>query len=276
MAGRLKVLLLILFCFCGFIWSDPVSVAVGQFENRSDRIYLDSWAEKAPEYLRHELSAHPDIVLVERHQLEAILSEQALGMTGLTDSSKAREVGRLISARYIITGTITREDQWVRIDAKVINTTTGTVLTEKVQSKNNSYLSEMVELLGNNLGYQLSGRGAYQSSLKIRKYPATLFLGITLAGGFATGFVHHEYTRQRDEYRSNDRLKSMNDSYNRANRLYKARNILIGVTGAALIGTLYCWWHNQSPEAVMASQPLWMPYAYHQSGETIVGVQFSF
>jgi hypothetical protein len=226
--------------------------------------------------LQHELSGNSDIVLVERHQLESILNEQALSMTGLADSSKAREVGRLISAQYIITGTVTRDDAWLRIDAKVINTNTGKVIAEKVQSKNRSRFNEMIRLLGNNLRFQLSGQGDYQSRLKISQYPTVPFLGLTLAGGIATVLVHHTYDRKRQDYQQADRLREIDTLYDSANRWYKTRNVLIGVTGSALIGTLYCWLSNRSPEEVIASHRLCLPYAYHQTGETIVGVQITF
>ncbi|MBN2105630.1 hypothetical protein JW835_16445 [bacterium] len=271
-----KVLFLLVFCFYGCRSFTQISVAVGNFENRSDWMYLDSWAKKVPDYLQHELSGNPDIVLVERHQLEGILNEQALSMTGLTDSSKAQEVGRLISAQYIITGTVDRDDPWFRISAKVINTSTGKVITEKVQSKDRSRLNEMVRLLGSNLSFQLSGQGTYQTSLKILQYPTRIFLGITLLSGITTGLVHHSYDQKRQDYQQTSRLRKMDESYDSANRLYKVRNVLIGITGTALIGTVYCWLHNLSPEEVMASQHLWMPYVYHQTGETIVGLQISF
>ena len=71
------------------------TVAIGDFQNRTNRIYLDSWEQKIPEFLQSELSGSSEIVLVERQSLQAILEEQALTMTGLVDSSTAQEVGRL-------------------------------------------------------------------------------------------------------------------------------------------------------------------------------------
>jgi len=267
---------LIVLGFLGNVVSAQISVAVGDFENRSDWLYLDSWANKIPDYLQHELSGNPDIIIVERDQLEEILNEQALSMAGLTDSLKVREVGQLIRAQYIITGTVTRDDPWLRIDAKVINTSTGKVITEKVQSKDRSRLNEMIRLLGNNLGYQLSGHGSYQKSMKIGKYPTGALLGITLVSGITTGWLHHAYHQKREEYQQTQCISAMDAAYNSANRLYKTRNVFIGLTGTALIGTLYCWLNNLSPEEVMASQFIWMPYVNHEKGEMVIGLQISF
>ena len=253
-----------------------VSVAVGDFENQSSWMYLDSWARRLPDYLEHELSRHSGIVLVERHQLETLLNEQALGLTGLTDSSRAQEVGRLIRADYIITGTVVRDDAWLRINAKVINTTTGKIVTEKVQSRDRNRLDEMVGVLSNNLVFQLAGQGAYQPSLRIQEYPTHLFIGVTLTGALVTGLVHNAYIKKRQDYQTAAQLTDMDPAYRSANRLYKTRNVLIGITSAACIGTLYCWIQNRSPEEILAGEPVCLPYLSYQTGGSFVGVQIHF
>jgi TolB-like protein len=259
----------------GFIRAD-IHVAVGDFENRSSWMYLDSWVEKIPDYLQYELSRDTSIIMVERHALKTIMDEQALSMAGLADSSRLREVGKLISAQYIITGTVDREDDWTRIDAKLINTVTGKVVTEKVRSKDRSRMNEMVALLGNNLRYQLTGKGSYQTSIKTSPYPTKVFLGITTATGLASCITNQIYLNKRAEYRSAVRLSQFDSRYDSANRLYKTRNGLIAVTGASLLCTAACWLHNTAPDEVIASGPYTIPYAWTSGDEIIVGVQITF
>lgn len=253
-----------------------VHVAVGDFENRSAWMYLDTWVEKIPDYLQYELSRDTAIVMVERHALKSILDEQALSMTGLADSSRVREVGKLISAQYIVMGTVDREGEWTRIDAKLINTVTGKVVTEKVRSKDRSRMNEMLALLGNNLRYQLTGRGSYQSKVKISLYPTKVFLGITAATGLAACISNQMYLDKREDYRSATRLSQFDSRYDSANSLYKTRNGLIAVTGASLLCTAACWLHNTAPDEILASGPQTIPYAWADGKEILVGVQITF
>ena len=253
-----------------------ITLAIADFTNRTDRMYLDSWEQKIPEFLQSELSRSEEIVLVERQNLKSILDEHALSMSGLIDSA-AQEVGKLLSARYMITGSIHEAGDWLRIDARVINVGTGKVVSEKVQSKDRNQLDKMVHLLANNLQYQLTGRGSYQSKLSLKKCPATYFLIGTLGSGLATLIVHDQYLKKQDEYRQATKLESFDSAYDSANRLYQARTVLLSVTGAGLAGALYCWFRNLSPEEILASQPPVLPYVMStREGEFTVGIHVTF
>jgi curli biogenesis system outer membrane secretion channel CsgG len=48
------------------------------------------------------------IRLFERKELEKVLGEQKLGSSGLVDESTAVQMGKLVGARYMITGKVTR------------------------------------------------------------------------------------------------------------------------------------------------------------------------
>jgi TolB-like protein len=253
-----------------------ITLAIADFTNRTDHIYLDSWERKIPEFLQSELSQSREIVLVERQNLKSILDEHALSMSGLIDSA-AQEVGKLLSARYMITGSIYEAGDWLRIDARIINVSTGKVVSEKVQSKDQNQLDKMVHLLANNLQYQLTGSGTYQSKISLKKCPVSYFLIGTLGSGLATLIVHNQYLKKQDEYRQVTKLESFDSAYDSANHLYQARTILISVTGAGLAGTLYCWLRNLSPEEILASQPTVLPYVMStEEGEFAVGVHITF
>ena len=256
--------------------SAQITLAIADFTNQTERMYLDSWERNIPEFLHSELSRSQDIVLVERQNLKSILDEHALSMSGLIDSA-AQEVGKLLCARYMITGSIHEAGDWLRIDARIINVSTGKVVSEKVQSKDRNQLDKMVCLLANNLRYQLTGKGAYQSKISLKKCPISYFLIGTLGSGLATLFVHDQYVKKHDAYQQVTKLESFDSAYDSANRLYQARTILISVTGAGLAGTLYCWLRNLSPEEIMAYQPPVLPYVRStREGEFTVGVHIAF
>jgi TolB-like protein len=229
-----------------------MTVAIADFKNNTDSFYLDDWEKSIPEFLKSELSKSEKIVIVERRQLEAVLQEQALNMTGLVDSSTAQQVGTLLGAEYVISGTINQSGKWTRIDAKIIKVSSGRVKGEKVQAPDDNHLTEMVGLLGNNIIVMLSGEGVYVEKKTLKKYPTTYFL-ITSAGlAIGTLVVNNAYNKKQEEYQNATELSNFDETYDTANSLNKARIVLASLTGAAVIGTLYCWIQNMSPDELIA------------------------
>jgi TolB-like protein len=232
-----------------------ITVAIADFKNSSDSFYLNSWEQSVPDFLKSELSRSDEILVVERRQLEAVLKEQALNMTGLVDTSAAQKVGNLLGAEYVITGTINQLNEGIRIDAKIIHISTGQVKSEKVQAPDNKYLSEMVTLLGNNIIFLFSGKGIHQEKMTLEKYPTGYFLAASAGLAIGTLLVNNSYQNKLDEYHQATRLSEFDDSYDAANDLNKVRITMATLTGIALIGTLYCWINNMSPDEIIAYHP---------------------
>ena len=253
-----------------------ITVAIWDFQNQTDRLYLDAWEQKIPEFLTSELSQARNLVLVERQRLRAVLDEQALTMTGAVDTSTAQHIGKLLSAKYVITGTIHETDQGLRIDARIISVSSGKLVSEKVQGRSPKHLDRMVVLLGNNLRFRLTGAGEFVSNIRLKKFPTGYFLAATLGSGLATILVNEAYINKRDDYRAAVGLEEFDPLYNSANRLHTTRTVLACVTGVGLAGTLYCWLRNMHPEMILASSPAILPYWTSYRGEYTVGLQISF
>ncbi len=253
------------------------TVAISDFQNRTNKFHLDSWEEKIPDFLQTELSQSSRLILLERQNIKAVLEEQALTMAGLVDADTAQQVGKLLGAEYVITGTISESGSKIRIDAKVIQVATGKVISEKVESPDQKHLSAMVALLGNNLRYQLSGDTPYKTKVSLGNYPTTYFLVGTLAGFAATAVLHNAYQEKRDEYRTATQLKDFDPRYDSANRLNRARLALAAVTGTAALGTLYFWIKNMTADEIIAADPSLMPYfVTPKKGDYAVGLQIRF
>jgi TolB-like protein len=83
-----------------------------------------------------ELTANPGVRVVERAQLQQILQEQNLGREGRVDPSTVSQIGRLVGARYMVTGTLFDVRGDFRIDARIFNTETGEIIrTTRVQGR---------------------------------------------------------------------------------------------------------------------------------------------
>jgi len=240
-----------------------LTVAIADFKNNTDAFYLDDWEKSIPEFLKSELSKSEQIVIVERRQLEAVLNEQALSMTGLVDSSTAQQVGTLLGAEFVISGTINQSGKWTRIDAKIIRVSSGHVKGEKVQAPDDEHLTEMVGLLGNNIVVMLSGEGTYIENETLTSYPTTYFLAASAGLAIGTLVVNNAYNKKREEYQNATELSEFDEAYDSANNLNKARIVLASLTGVAVVGTIYCWIQNMSPDELLAydnpNKPIFVP-----------------
>ena len=253
----MKIIPQIVLLTCLWLGKNPqaqVTVAIGDFRNISDVYFLDSWERSVPEFLKSELSHSEKIVIVERQQLETVLQEQALSMTGLIDSTTAQKVGQLLGAEFVLSGTINQTGKWTRIDAKLIRVSNGQIKSEKVQAPDQDHLTEMVALLGNNLKFSLAGEGRYQQKITLTNYPTTYFLGATVGLGVATLIINNAYNKKLDAYQQASRLSEFDDTYDAANTLHKTRTVFLALTGVAVVGTIYCLIQNLSPQEITAFQ----------------------
>ena len=83
-----------------------------------------------------EVAANPGVRVVERAQLQQILTEQNMSHEGRVDSSSLVRIGKLIGARYMVTGTLFDMHGNLRIDTRVFDVETSQILkTESVRGK---------------------------------------------------------------------------------------------------------------------------------------------
>ncbi len=74
-----------------------------------------------------EISKIDSFMLVERRQIELVLEEQNMALSGLMDASQAIRIGMLLSADYIVTGTVIEMNSTVIILGRLINVENGEV-----------------------------------------------------------------------------------------------------------------------------------------------------
>ncbi len=80
-------------------------VAISPFENASGQKDVE---KRVNAYVITELANidNPFLKVVDRAQMDAILAEQRLGMSGVVDEETAAEAGNLLGAKIMITGTV--------------------------------------------------------------------------------------------------------------------------------------------------------------------------
>lgn len=96
-----------------------------------------------------ELAQNPNLRVVERSQLRAILDEQGLVAAGRVDPRTAAQVGRLVGARYVVTGAFMDVYGTFRLDGRIVDVETGEILkTEEVRDQRQNIYQLLVDLAG--------------------------------------------------------------------------------------------------------------------------------
>jgi len=253
-----------------------VTVAVGEFKNETDLMYVDSWGRKIEAFLAAELSRHSDISVVERQELKSLLDEKALDSSGLTDAGTGKAAS-LLSAQYLVTGVIHRLDRGLRIDARIIDTGSGKTVTEKVQAPLNAPLEKMTSLLAANIHYQLTGSGQPVASMRLHRYPAAICLAGTSAFAASALAAHFIFLDRRSEYRNATRLEDFDSRYERADSALRLRNGLSIASGIGLALSGYFLYQNSRADEILACEPRVVPYAVAWDGRNwTAGIHVSF
>ena len=106
----------------------PLTVAVLPFESSDEQ--LAGKAAEASTLLATQLSTNPELWLLERAEIEKILGEQTMNLSGLTDPASALHVGKLLGAKVLVSGRIIRSGNTAILVAKIMSTETSRVFGE--------------------------------------------------------------------------------------------------------------------------------------------------
>src|SRR5260370_20029209 len=99
-----------------------LTVAVFDFESRDEAVR--DLGPKVATLINANLSAEPQIITVERAELEKVLGEQELGLSGTVSPDTAAKVGHLTGSKVLVTGRVFRADKEVLLGAKIFGTQT--------------------------------------------------------------------------------------------------------------------------------------------------------
>ncbi|MCE5323136.1 CsgG/HfaB family protein [bacterium] len=111
-------------------WSSPKTVAILDFEliPEKDNQKIDKViARDLSEDLSTSMSEIKNVKLVERGQLKKALSSARLDQSDIIDPKTAKELGKMVSADYILCGSISDRGVFAVINARMIDAQTGEV-----------------------------------------------------------------------------------------------------------------------------------------------------
>jgi TolB-like protein len=130
-------------------------IAVLPFDNSGsygqDKENFDALQKGIAGMLISELAANPAARVVEREQIQSLLEEQNLGAGGRVDPQTAAKIGKLVGARYIITGTFVDFYGDFRVDLRLVNTETSEIIKVESDRMQRDHLFDIIRSLATRL-----------------------------------------------------------------------------------------------------------------------------
>jgi adenylate cyclase len=109
-------------------------LAVLPFENLTKQTQNDWIGKGIADSLTQSLSCVSAIRIIERAQLGQVMQEQELSLTGIIDDKSAVQVGKLLSANKLLSGSFQISKNTILINARIIDAETGEVDKSKIVS----------------------------------------------------------------------------------------------------------------------------------------------
>lgn len=136
---------------------DVLTVAVFDFESKDEAVR--DLGPKVASLVNATLSAEPTLITVERAELEKLLGEQELGLSGTVSPDTAAKVGHLTGAKVLVTGRVFKADKELLIVAKVIGTETSRVYGELVKGAPSVSISDLSAELAKKIASTIRQQG---------------------------------------------------------------------------------------------------------------------
>lgn len=80
------------------------------------------------ELMSHRFVADGNFIVVERGEIDKLLTEQRLQSSGVTDSATAVKLGKLAGAGVLLLGNLNKVDGYYQVNARIVNAETGEVM----------------------------------------------------------------------------------------------------------------------------------------------------
>jgi len=91
-----------------------------------------------------ELAANAGWRVVERAQVQKLLDEQNLGTSGRVDAQTAAKIGKLVGAKYVVTGSFIDLSGDFRLDVRIVNGETSEIVKTESDHMQREHLFDLI------------------------------------------------------------------------------------------------------------------------------------
>ncbi|NLF38521.1 hypothetical protein GX586_03700 [bacterium] len=178
----------------------PVFIAA--FSDETGGRVGEGMAEAVRDLLLASLATRPGMRLVDRDDLERVLSELTLTLSGLTDPARGVQVGRLLGAQRLVTGSILPGEEGVALVAHVLDVETGVVQTSCKAEGPASEVPERASELADRIAEALKLPFDPGTAVRLERAPLASLHYLRGLGSFHAG----DYDRAIMEFAVSDEL----------------------------------------------------------------------
>ena len=153
-AGLIFLALFLAVIFPSNSWcAGRARVAVIDFEQKAYQEFQGKQiGEIVAEWLITSLVNTGRFEVVERAQLQKIMKEQQLGMTGMINQETAAKVGELLGVKVIITGSVIQIGNTYEVNARLISVEDGSILNaERIRGVGLDGVEQMMDSLADSI-----------------------------------------------------------------------------------------------------------------------------
>jgi hypothetical protein len=136
---------------------EVLTVAVFDFESKDEAVH--DLGPKIAVLINANLSADPQLVTVERAELEKVLGEQELGLSGTVAPETGAKIGHLTGAKVLVTGRVFKVEKELVVVAKIIGTETSRVYGEMVKGLASASISDLSAELARKIAATVAQKG---------------------------------------------------------------------------------------------------------------------
>ena len=182
---------LAIFFFTPLYAANSVRLAVVDFDSQGEEAKKKEMGKVVAQLLTAAFVQADRFEVVERQALKKVVEEQKLAMTGLVDVDTAAQVGRVLGAKYIVTGTVVSYDGGIDLIAKIVEAESATIrVADRLTAGNISTLFQKISPFVSKLLTHFPVQG-----LVIRKSDKAVTLDVGGRNGVKPGMKFEVYKK---------------------------------------------------------------------------------
>ena len=130
-----------------------IKIGIIEFQSLNEEAKKDVMGKVFSEVLTTSFVNSDAFKIIEREQIEKVVKELQLTQSGIIDPSSAKQIGKMVGADAILTGSVIKFGSDMRVDARIIEVESGIILTAEKAMGNADLksISAMADIMVQNL-----------------------------------------------------------------------------------------------------------------------------
>jgi TolB-like protein len=130
-----------------------IKIGIIEFQSLNEEAKKDILGKVFSEVLTTSFVNSDAFKIIEREHIEKVVKELQLTQSGIVDPSSAKQIGKMVGADAILTGSVIKFGNDMRVDARIIEVESGIILTaEKAMGKSDlKSIGTMADVMVQNL-----------------------------------------------------------------------------------------------------------------------------